>query len=222
MASHEPSREQTAIQIRFDSEGPRAATSAACANCQSNAAWKRSRPWLAGNTPSAAVLAPDAGPQGRPALPKHPEQISLIAANYKPSKSSPSLLQTGPKCSPEGCCCFLKRPPSAFYRPQRENKESRSPRSGAVDLPVVTDSIRNIKSMWEKGNVFNSPGGAGSPFKVGGIWRLVGPICAPQTFSTFLKWFSQYREWITLFFGFLMKHHISGELRKNEKLWEMY
>lgn len=49
---------------------------------------------------------------------------------------------------------------------QRENKESRSPRSGAVDLPMVTDSIRNIKSMWEKGNVFNSPGGGGSPFKV--------------------------------------------------------
>ncbi|XP_068162699.1 caldesmon 1a isoform X2 [Antennarius striatus] len=47
---------------------------------------------------------------------------------------------------------------------QRENKESRSPRSGAVDLPMVTDSIRNIKSMWEKGNAFNSPG-SGSPFK---------------------------------------------------------
>jgi len=50
--------------------------------------------------------------------------------------------------------------------PQRENKESRSPRSGAVDLPMVTDSIRNIKSMWEKGNVFTSPGGGGSTFKV--------------------------------------------------------
>ncbi|KAM7367034.1 hypothetical protein PAMP_014959 [Pampus punctatissimus] len=48
---------------------------------------------------------------------------------------------------------------------QRENKESRSPRSGAVDLPMVTDSIRNIKSMWEKGNVFSSPGGSGSAFK---------------------------------------------------------
>lgn len=54
----------------------------------------------------------------------------------------------------------------AFSCLQRENKESRSPRSGAVDLPMVTDSIRNIKSMWEKGNVFNSPGGGGSPFKV--------------------------------------------------------
>ncbi|XP_026182216.1 caldesmon 1a isoform X4 [Mastacembelus armatus] len=48
---------------------------------------------------------------------------------------------------------------------QRENKESRSPRSGAADLPVVTDSIRNIKSMWEKGDVFSSPGGGGSSFK---------------------------------------------------------
>lgn len=49
---------------------------------------------------------------------------------------------------------------------QRENKESRSPRAGAVDLPVVTDSIRNIKSMWEKGSVFNAPGNGGSAFKV--------------------------------------------------------
>nr|XP_057934042.1 caldesmon 1a isoform X4 [Doryrhamphus excisus] len=45
---------------------------------------------------------------------------------------------------------------------QRENKESRSPRSGTVDLPVVTDSIRNIKSMWEKGNVCSTPGSGGS------------------------------------------------------------
>uniref|UniRef100_A0A3Q3VVZ3 Caldesmon 1b n=1 Tax=Mola mola TaxID=94237 RepID=A0A3Q3VVZ3_MOLML len=44
-------------------------------------------------------------------------------------------------------------------------KESRSPRSGAVDLPMVTDSIRSIKSMWEKGNVFTSPGSGGGTFK---------------------------------------------------------
>lgn len=31
---------------------------------------------------------------------------------------------------------------------------------------MVTDSIRNIKSMWEKGSVFSSPGSGGSPFKV--------------------------------------------------------
>lgn len=31
---------------------------------------------------------------------------------------------------------------------------------------MVTDSIRNIKSMWEKGNVFSSPGSGGSTFKV--------------------------------------------------------
>ncbi|XP_043964008.1 caldesmon 1a isoform X3 [Gambusia affinis] len=47
---------------------------------------------------------------------------------------------------------------------QRENKESKSPRSTVLDLPMVTD-VRNIKSMWEKGNVFSSPGGAGSTFK---------------------------------------------------------
>lgn len=56
---------------------------------------------------------------------------------------------------------------SAALSLQRENKESRSPRSGAVDLPVVTD-IRNIKSMWEKGSVFSSPGGGGGQFKVKG------------------------------------------------------
>ncbi|XP_047245552.1 caldesmon 1a isoform X2 [Girardinichthys multiradiatus] len=47
---------------------------------------------------------------------------------------------------------------------QRETKESKSPRSTVLDLPVVTD-VRNIKSMWEKGNVFGSPGSGGSPFK---------------------------------------------------------
>ncbi|XP_056223341.1 caldesmon 1a isoform X7 [Seriola aureovittata] len=54
---------------------------------------------------------------------------------------------------------------------QRENKESRSPRSGAVDLPMVTDSIRNIKSMWEKGNVFTSPGSGGSTFKEAAVMK---------------------------------------------------
>lgn len=33
---------------------------------------------------------------------------------------------------------------------------------------MVTDSIRNIKSMWEKGNVFASPGSGGNTFKVKG------------------------------------------------------
>uniref|UniRef100_A0A673YG00 Caldesmon 1b n=1 Tax=Salmo trutta TaxID=8032 RepID=A0A673YG00_SALTR len=47
-----------------------------------------------------------------------------------------------------------------------QNKEMRSPRSGAVDLPMVTDGIRNIKSMWEKGSVFNSGGG---PFHSAGM-----------------------------------------------------
>nr|XP_046183825.1 non-muscle caldesmon-like isoform X3 [Oncorhynchus gorbuscha]XP_046183826.1 non-muscle caldesmon-like isoform X3 [Oncorhynchus gorbuscha] len=45
------------------------------------------------------------------------------------------------------------------YTSVAQNKDMRSPRSGAVDLPMVTDGIRNIKSMWEKGSVFNSPGG---------------------------------------------------------------
>ncbi|XP_026218348.1 caldesmon 1a isoform X3 [Anabas testudineus] len=54
---------------------------------------------------------------------------------------------------------------------QRENKESRSPRAGAADLPMVTDSIRNIKSMWEKGNVFSSPGVGGSTFKEAAVMK---------------------------------------------------
>ncbi|XP_026084807.1 non-muscle caldesmon-like isoform X1 [Carassius auratus] len=45
------------------------------------------------------------------------------------------------------------------------NKEVRSPRSAAIDLPVVTDGIRNIKSMWEKGNVFSSGGSLASTNK---------------------------------------------------------
>ncbi|GAA6091552.1 caldesmon 1a isoform X2 [Tachysurus ichikawai] len=38
----------------------------------------------------------------------------------------------------------------------RSNKEVRSPRAAAIDLPVVSDGVRNIKSMWEKGDVFSS------------------------------------------------------------------
>ncbi|NP_001108355.1 caldesmon 1a [Danio rerio] len=45
------------------------------------------------------------------------------------------------------------------------NKEVRSPRSGAIDLPMVTDGIRNIKSMFEKGNVFSSGGSPASTNK---------------------------------------------------------
>uniref|UniRef100_A0A9J8B7A4 Non-muscle caldesmon n=1 Tax=Cyprinus carpio carpio TaxID=630221 RepID=A0A9J8B7A4_CYPCA len=41
----------------------------------------------------------------------------------------------------------------------------RSPRSAAIDLPVVTDGIRNIKTMWEKGNVFSSGGSPASTNK---------------------------------------------------------
>uniref|UniRef100_A0A3P8VQW5 Caldesmon 1 n=1 Tax=Cynoglossus semilaevis TaxID=244447 RepID=A0A3P8VQW5_CYNSE len=57
------------------------------------------------------------------------------------------------------------------YTSAAQNRESRSPRSGAVDLPVVTDSIRNIKSMWEKGNVFGSPGGGGNTFKEAAVMK---------------------------------------------------
>ncbi|XP_058842357.1 non-muscle caldesmon-like isoform X2 [Acipenser ruthenus] len=45
------------------------------------------------------------------------------------------------------------------------NKEIKPSKPGASDLPVVGEGVRNIKSMWEKGNVFNSPGSPGSPNK---------------------------------------------------------
>ncbi|XP_077565978.1 caldesmon 1a isoform X2 [Stigmatopora nigra] len=48
---------------------------------------------------------------------------------------------------------------------QRENKDLRCPRSAAVDIPAATDSIRNIKSMWEKGSVFSSPGSSANTYK---------------------------------------------------------
>ncbi|XP_076861047.1 caldesmon 1a isoform X4 [Brachyhypopomus gauderio] len=38
----------------------------------------------------------------------------------------------------------------------QSNKEVRSPRAGTADLPVVSDGVRNIKTMWEKGSVFGS------------------------------------------------------------------
>uniref|UniRef100_A0A3Q3GXI9 Caldesmon 1 n=1 Tax=Labrus bergylta TaxID=56723 RepID=A0A3Q3GXI9_9LABR len=57
------------------------------------------------------------------------------------------------------------------YTSAAQNKESRSPRSGAADLPMVTDGIRNIKSMWEKGNVFTSPGSGGSTFKEAAVMK---------------------------------------------------
>uniref|UniRef100_A0A667YMS1 Caldesmon 1b n=1 Tax=Myripristis murdjan TaxID=586833 RepID=A0A667YMS1_9TELE len=58
------------------------------------------------------------------------------------------------------------------YTSAAQNRESRSPRSGAVDLPMVTDSIRNIKSMWEKGNVFSSPGSGGGTYKEAAVMKI--------------------------------------------------
>lgn len=49
------------------------------------------------------------------------------------------------------------------------NKEVRSPRVAAIDLPVVSDGVRNIKSMWEKGNVFSSTVSTPSSNKVSNI-----------------------------------------------------
>uniref|UniRef100_A0A8C2U497 Caldesmon 1 n=2 Tax=Coturnix japonica TaxID=93934 RepID=A0A8C2U497_COTJA len=45
------------------------------------------------------------------------------------------------------------------------NKAAKPAKPAASDLPVPAEGVRNIKSMWEKGNVFSSPGGAGTPNK---------------------------------------------------------
>ncbi|XP_058882871.1 non-muscle caldesmon-like isoform X2 [Acipenser ruthenus] len=45
------------------------------------------------------------------------------------------------------------------------NKEIKHPKPGASDLSVVGEGVRNMKSMWEKGNVFSSPGSPGAPNK---------------------------------------------------------
>ncbi|NWU90938.1 CALD1 protein, partial [Upupa epops] len=44
-------------------------------------------------------------------------------------------------------------------------KSARPVRPAASDLHVPAEGVRNIKSMWEKGNVFSSPSGAGTPNK---------------------------------------------------------
>ncbi|XP_074049745.1 caldesmon isoform X4 [Macrotis lagotis] len=44
-------------------------------------------------------------------------------------------------------------------------KASKPTKPAASDLPVPAEGVRNIKSMWEKGNVFASPTGTGTPNK---------------------------------------------------------
>uniref|UniRef100_A0A8C5JF94 Caldesmon 1 n=1 Tax=Junco hyemalis TaxID=40217 RepID=A0A8C5JF94_JUNHY len=43
---------------------------------------------------------------------------------------------------------------------------AKASRPKASDLHVPAEGVRNIKSMWEKGNVFSSPSGTGTPNKV--------------------------------------------------------
>ncbi|XP_012506070.1 PREDICTED: caldesmon isoform X8 [Propithecus coquereli] len=44
-------------------------------------------------------------------------------------------------------------------------KTAKPPKPAASDLPVPAEGVRNIKSMWEKGNVFSSPAASGTPNK---------------------------------------------------------
>uniref|UniRef100_A0A8C9A601 Caldesmon 1 n=1 Tax=Prolemur simus TaxID=1328070 RepID=A0A8C9A601_PROSS len=44
-------------------------------------------------------------------------------------------------------------------------KTAKPPKPAASDLPVPAEGVRNIKSMWEKGNVFSSPTASGTPNK---------------------------------------------------------
>ncbi|KAM4675677.1 caldesmon isoform 2-T3 [Discoglossus pictus] len=45
------------------------------------------------------------------------------------------------------------------------NKSTKPAKGAPSDLPLPAEGVRNIKSMWEKGNVFSSPGGVTSPNK---------------------------------------------------------
>nr|DBA30504.1 TPA: hypothetical protein GDO54_006471 [Pyxicephalus adspersus] len=45
------------------------------------------------------------------------------------------------------------------------NKSAKPAKAAPADLPLPTEGVRNIKNMWEKGNVFSSPGGVTSPNK---------------------------------------------------------
>ncbi|XP_048196218.1 caldesmon isoform X4 [Perognathus longimembris pacificus] len=44
-------------------------------------------------------------------------------------------------------------------------KSAKPTKPAASDLPVPAEGVRNIKSMWEKGNVFSSPSASGTPNK---------------------------------------------------------
>ncbi|XP_016077688.1 PREDICTED: caldesmon isoform X2 [Miniopterus natalensis] len=44
-------------------------------------------------------------------------------------------------------------------------KTAKPAKPAASDLPVPAEGVRNIKSMWEKGNVFSSPSASGTPNK---------------------------------------------------------
>ncbi|XP_076995694.1 caldesmon isoform X6 [Tamandua tetradactyla] len=44
-------------------------------------------------------------------------------------------------------------------------KTAKTVKPAASDLPVPAEGVRNIKSMWEKGNVFSSPTAPGTPNK---------------------------------------------------------
>nr|XP_055190628.1 caldesmon isoform X3 [Nyctereutes procyonoides] len=44
-------------------------------------------------------------------------------------------------------------------------KTTKPVKPAASDLPVPAEGVRNIKSMWEKGNVFSSPTASGTPNK---------------------------------------------------------
>uniref|UniRef100_A0A6I8NKM6 Caldesmon 1 n=1 Tax=Ornithorhynchus anatinus TaxID=9258 RepID=A0A6I8NKM6_ORNAN len=59
-----------------------------------------------------------------------------------------------------------------FISTLQGTKTTKSTKPAASDLPVPAEGVRNIKSMWEKGNVFASPTGTGSSNKVsaGGSW----------------------------------------------------
>lgn len=112
----------------------------------------------------------------------------------------------------------------SLLSPFQSNKEVRSPRVAAMDLPVVSDGVRNIKSMWEKGNVFSSTISTPSSNKVGNIQseHTDGHVAHLSFFTMFLStpalWSLTLKEFSLLFSG--CSWNKGGRCRSHQRLAE--
>uniref|UniRef100_A0A672Q023 Non-muscle caldesmon-like n=1 Tax=Sinocyclocheilus grahami TaxID=75366 RepID=A0A672Q023_SINGR len=90
---------------------------------------------------------------------------SSLKVSRRPLSRSLSLSPHSVKASHSPMVSKIDNRLEQYTSAVQSHKEVRSPRSAAIDLPMVTDGIRNIKSMWEKGNVFSSGGSPASTNK---------------------------------------------------------